>query len=372
MTRLRLLSGRAPRLAPWGLALFLLLPAGCADGPPLEARLVELQERKLWRAEAEVYAPEEYRAYLGLLRSGKDLLIAAERRFAWFRDYEPATRAFREALALGDEIHASVLRRREERSERLARSLVESRSRIERLETLTSLVSIGRAPRALLARAELMLREAEAIAAKGGGPEAERRLAAAEAGLAAVREAATTALRRFVDRDLVSAWRRRVAETIRESRVHGTYAIVVSKVDRRLVLYKGGRAVRTYDVGLGSASVNNKAYAGDRATPEGSYRVVRKIPDSRYSKALLLDYPNAEDRRRFAEAKRRGEIPRRAGIGGLIEIHGGGREGLTLGCVALDDHHMDELYAIAGVGMPVTIVGAIDFDNAVALALKEL
>jgi hypothetical protein len=54
----------------------------------------------------------------------------------------------------------------------------------------------------------------------------------------------------------------------------------------------------------------------------------------------LINYPNDEDRRQFAQAKRRGAISRRAGIGGLIEIHGGGKDGQTYGCVSLDDHHM--------------------------------
>jgi lipoprotein-anchoring transpeptidase ErfK/SrfK len=56
----------------------------------------------------------------------------------------------------------------------------------------------------------------------------------------------------------------------------------------------------------------------------------------------------------------------------LIEIHGGGKDGQTLGCVALDDRHMEELFAIADVGTPVTIVGATDYENCVTVALKKL
>ena len=59
-------------------------------------------------------------------------------------------------------------------------------------------------------------------------------------------------------------------------------------------------------------------------------------------------------------AKRDGRLPRGAGIGSLIEIHGdGGRgEDWTSGCVALENHDMDRLFARVSVGTPVTIIGS--------------
>ena len=182
----------------------------------------------------------------------------------------------------------------------------------------------------------------------------------------------TPALKRFVDQEQISFWRRKVDETIHESEVRGSYAIVVSKVDRQLYLYKAGRLVKTYDVGLGSRSISDKVCAGDKATPEGKYRITKKLAQSHYYKALLINYPNDEDRRQFALAKSRGVISRRVSIGGLIEIHGGGTDGLTFGCVSLDDSHMAEIYALADVDTPVTIVGARDYENSVTQALKGL
>ena len=69
------------------------------------------------------------------------------------------------------------------------------------------------------------------------------------------------------------------------------------------------RSYRTYDVGLGFNGLADKRFAGDNATPEGRYTIVRKIPSSLYYKALLIDYPNDEDRRWFAREKARGTIP---------------------------------------------------------------
>jgi murein L,D-transpeptidase YafK len=99
------------------------------------------------------------------------------------------------------------------------------------------------------------------------------------------------------------------------------------------------------------------------ATPEGMYKVTRKLEGSKtkYYKALLLDYPNEEDKARFREEIENGSLPRNAKIGGLIEIHGDGGKGIdwTEGCVALTNKEMDIVYRLAKVGTPVTIVGSI-------------
>ena len=134
------------------------------------------------------------------------------------------------------------------------------------------------------------------------------------------------------------------------------------------MLLSKGVAVRTYDAEVGSNALGVKERQGDRATPEGRYRVVKKKDrgQSRYYRALLLDYPNEDDRRRFAAAQRRGEIPRGARIGGLIEIHGEGGRGQnwTEGCVALSNRDLDDLYPRVSAGTRVTIVGGDGRDGA--------
>ena len=119
-----------------------------------------------------------------------------------------------------------------------------------------------------------------------------------------------------------------------------------------------------------------KRRQGDRATPEGRYRIVKKKDrgQSVYHRALLLDYPNAEDRKRFAAAKKRGEIPRASVIGGLIEIHGEGGRGWdwTKGCVALRNDHIDDLFPRVPVGTPVTIIGGDDGDGKFASLAQSL
>ena len=168
---------------------------------------------------------------------------------------------------------------------------------------------------------------------------------------------------RFSDPALLELWRGLAAATIDESRRTGRAAIVVDKLRRELSLYRAGRRVQLYEAELGANGIQRKLYSGDRATPEGRYRITVKKSGgaTKYHLALLIDYPNADDQRRYRRGLADGSIPRSTGIGGLIEIHGGGGSGRdwTDGCIALTDGDMDGLYPQVQVGTPVVIVGTL-------------
>lgn len=170
-------------------------------------------------------------------------------------------------------------------------------------------------------------------------------------------------LARFDDPGNLRMWSAWVSETVRQSAASRSAAIVIDKLDRRLHLYEAGTLRMTFDVELGSGALARKLHQGDRATPEGRYKVreIRGPGSTRYYRALLLDYPNDEDWKRFLVAKERGEISDRARVGGLIEIHGEGGQGgdWTEGCVALSNEQMDRVVRRVRVGTPVTIVGRI-------------
>jgi hypothetical protein len=166
-----------------------------------------------------------------------------------------------------------------------------------------------------------------------------------------------------------SKWQHWVESTISTSANNKCYAFVVDKIKHKGFLYLNGKLYKEYDVEFGKNWIGDKLYAGDNATPEGRYMVTRKkgARDSGYYKAMMLNYPNAEDRSEFDARRRSGQISRSRGIGGLIEIHGNGGKGVdwTKGCVALSDDKIDELYSKLSVGSPVTIVGS-------TVALSEL
>lgn len=157
-------------------------------------------------------------------------------------------------------------------------------------------------------------------------------------------------------------WKKWADQTILSSKKSQNIAIIVDKFSRKLLVLKNGKAFKTYSVELGVNWIGDKMQKGDRSTPEGVYKIVDKKHNgaTRYYKAFLLDYPNEEDKKRFALNKSKGIIRHDAKIGNLIEIHGNGGKGLdwTDGCIALTDQVMDEVYRLCPVGTKVTIVGS--------------
>ena len=167
---------------------------------------------------------------------------------------------------------------------------------------------------------------------------------------------------RYADAETLERWQRWKSETIAWSRREGRAAIVVVKDVHLMTIFVGGEPAKSYTVELGFNWIADKLQEGDGSTPEGRYRVVARMAHlaSDFYKALRIDYPNAEDRAAFSRARRRGEIPASARIGGLIEIHGGGgrQHDWTDGCVALTNPEMEDLFGRVSVGTPVTIVGS--------------
>ena len=135
-------------------------------------------------------------------------------------------------------------------------------------------------------------------------------------------------------------------------------SVVVEKALRRLTVYNGGLAVRTFDIALGQVPAGPKERIGDYKTPEGLYYIDGRNPYSRYHKGLHISYPNAAD---LARAQTLGVT-----AGGDVMIHGlvngEGAVGSdhraydwTNGCVAVTDEEIDELWNEVPIGTPVRI-----------------
>lgn len=140
--------------------------------------------------------------------------------------------------------------------------------------------------------------------------------------------------------------------------------ILVRKGAHEMVLFAGDEKLETLSVAIGPGGKGPKHMEGDKITPIGRYHVIAKSP-SVWGTFMRLDYPNTEDRARFAKLKREGALPRNATIGGDIGIHGAPQERAykkthkasdwTLGCIALDDEEIRNLARRVPVGTVVDI-----------------
>jgi L,D-peptidoglycan transpeptidase YkuD (ErfK/YbiS/YcfS/YnhG family) len=220
---------------------------------------------------------------------------------------------------------------------------------------------LGRREISAAKQANLKWELAERYAGAGYDDRAIAEAEQAQSFAAIVHQGFLTLHARFGERKNVLQWRQMVSETIARSRADGSTALIVDKLRRRLYVYRSGTRVASFEVELGAKGLKQKMFAGDQATPEGEYRVaqVKSERQTHYHRALLINYPNDADRARFSWGQRVGIVPRRAGIGSLIEIHGEGGQGRdwTDGCLALSNRDMERVFAEARLGMDVTIVG---------------
>lgn len=134
--------------------------------------------------------------------------------------------------------------------------------------------------------------------------------------------------------------------------------ILIDKSDRQLYLLKAGEILDSFDISLGLFPEGPKEREGDFRTPEGSYTIEAKNPDSDYFLALKVSYPNAADR---ARASRLGVDP-----GGQIMIHGMPNEpkmdesrylgwDWTDGCIAVSNSDMLDIWLATPVSTPIEI-----------------
>lgn len=134
--------------------------------------------------------------------------------------------------------------------------------------------------------------------------------------------------------------------------------ILIVKSERTLTLLRQGQVLKTYKVALGHEPSGAKRQRGDNKTPEGEYTIDSRNPHSQFHLALHISYPNSADR---ARAKRLGVNP-----GGDIMIHGlppayswlgaaHRKVDWTLGCVAVTDSEIEEIWARVPNGAKVEI-----------------
>jgi L,D-peptidoglycan transpeptidase YkuD (ErfK/YbiS/YcfS/YnhG family) len=352
--------------------IVLMFFIGCSAPPePREMHYLEVQQRTLVKVGAVNYSPDEYKYYRAAYYDAKDAFDKEDAKFVWFKDYDPIRDQLRLVLGKGNKILAAINKINKAKSDEVGLRISSLKDRVASLKESTSNLNEAWLLRRSLSKAEILLTQAELYHKKGDNDSALTNLALVSTYSSRSASIANSILSRYMDKNQLAKWRSMAQETINESRRRGIVVLIVSKIDQTLMVYKNGKQVGTYDVGLGRYGLKDKLYAGDGATPEGRYYIVKKNPGSRYYKALLFNYPNEEDRIRFAQAKRKGLIPTRVGIGSLVEIHGGGAGGMTRGCISLDNNDMDKLFAITNESTPVTIVGAINGTNEVLNYKKD-
>jgi hypothetical protein len=283
------------------------------------------------------------------------------KRFIYFRDYDK--------VAMYAELSAKKANLAADNSITSTSNLkIKLKQKIDSLNDLISRINelfktypLTIETRNRISKGKMLLNEAVVAYKKGQYLQANRKITDSEYLLTESYENANTNLTNYFKS--YSTWKNWADLTINESKKNRDYSIIIDKFSRKCFIYNNGIKKYEFEAELGKNWVGDKRVKGDMATPEGMYKISKKFDGrkTKYYKALLLDYPNDEDKEKFRSEIEHGSLPASAKIGGLIEIHGNGGKGIdwTEGCIALTDKEMDVIYKIARVGTPVTIVGSM-------------
>ena len=149
-----------------------------------------------------------------------------------------------------------------------------------------------------------------------------------------------------------------VCQSVMAGNVQKADEVLVVKSEKRLYLLHRNKPFASFPVTFGSNPKGHKQMRGDGRTPEGSYVLDYKNPNSKFYKSIHISYPDQHDR---DHARRNGMDP-----GGDIMIHGQPNGygwaapvlqlfSWTDGCVALSDSNMDVIWESVDPGTPIEI-----------------
>ncbi|EXB46603.1 L,D-transpeptidase family protein [Acinetobacter sp. 1000160] len=139
-------------------------------------------------------------------------------------------------------------------------------------------------------------------------------------------------------------------------------SIEVFKRQRILQLKHQQEVIRSYPIRLGFDPIGHKQFEGDGKTPEGTYSIDWRNPQSAYYKSLHISYPNKTDTT-YAQQHNRS-------AGGNVMIHGTvptratsfpasarymPRKDWTLGCIAVTNSDIDEIWQLVADHTPIII-----------------
>ena len=123
----------------------------------------------------------------------------------------------------------------------------------------------------------------------------------------------------------------------------GRFSIVVDKSQQRLLLTQENQFVRSYPVAIGR----------DDSTPEGTFKIVNRVPDPVWYRQGAVVPPESPDN--ILGSRWLGFNKRGYGIHGSVDPSPI-TEQETAGCVRMANQDIEELFAIIRIGTDVTIV----------------
>lgn len=311
------------------------------------------------KVEANKYARKKFIASENALELAMKEWELQNKKFFISRDYTILRDLANQALFLGNEAWREASVEKDSVGINLKHQLGRIQSQIDEFEKNYKNLPLSAISFERFSKARMNYIEANNDFRKNQYYEAEKAAAQSEKTMTQMLKIAKEKLADFYND--YPKWKKN-AQYARELSAKGQLVILVNKLESTAYVLKSGKTLAQFKVEFGSNWMGNKIAMGDNATPEGIYKVTQKKSGSKtkYYKALLLNYPNEEDKKRFDNLVKNGSIPKKSKIGGLIQIHGFGGKGVnwTEGCIAMENDDMDKVYNLVQINTPVIIIGS--------------
>lgn len=340
-----------------GIVFFMIVP-GTPDVALKNARENLAAARN---AHADRYANGKYQLASALYDSAMVWWRYENRRIILFRDYSKVILFADSSAKVSSDAHDQAAHNARNARNVTGASFESLQENVKRIGKMYGSLPLSDEFRDNYNKARLLLEETRIARQKGEFHKAAEILEKAQTALVSAESYAENKMIDYFQ--YFPEWERLFKQALAASVKNRTTLIVVDKMAHELMLFNEGKLKSTFTAEFGPNWIGDKNHQGDQATPEGNYLVVKKKErrQTRYYKALLLNYPNKDDMQRYRNSVKQGMIPAHVDAGGLIEIHGHGNQGFnwTNGCVALSDRDMDILYRQASLNTPVIIVGSL-------------
>jgi hypothetical protein len=344
------------------VALIIFLMVRLTPAPPsLEIDFARETLSRANRDKADTYSSKLYAEAISAYDSAISEWRSENRRFIFFRNYDKVEMYAKLAAKRAGQATTSSQTNSNTLKIKVKEKIDSVNKTASEIDRLFSRYPLTSETRKRISKGNLLLKEGVAAYYKGQYIPANAKIIESENLLKSVYDSEVSELKNYFKS--FSTWKQWIQSAIIESKANRNYSIIVDKFSRKCYIYLSGEKKYEFDAELGRNWVGNKRRMGDKATPEGVYKIVNKFQgkQTEYYKSLSLDYPNSRDVVRFKAEISKGTLPAWAKIGGGIEIHGGGGRGFdwTEGCVGLTNSEIDLVFSIVKVGTPVTIVGSM-------------
>lgn len=364
-------SGRKNRIFKWFLFLLFSLTVIAVTISVIIVSQRELPDNDLKLAReaiagaksvgADLYSESKYKESVSLYDSAMSKWSKENALFILKRDYSQVISLAKNSKKIADKSKEESITKAENLSKNGQNAFINISKQIELFNKVFKVLPLSKALFDAHNKAKMYLSESKIAHENNKLKESEVFYKKAEIQISYANTTAAKFLRNYFND--YPLWQKWANNAIAESK-NGNRVILVDKFAKMTYIYQSGKVIKSFESEFGPNWMSHKERYGDKATPEGNYVVTKKKEGGNtiYYKALLINYPNEEDKRRFAIRKKNGEFTRNTSIGNLIEIHGGGGKGFhwTSGCVGVTNKDMDEIYKLSSVGTRVTIVGSLE------------